>query len=136
MTVKIVKTPENLGQPSRMLLLGKNMLHANSAILCTDKSMLGDVCGWWVLNSMQFDKIRLLASQSAAWRKILRNTCMKKHNLFQLPEMVDRISAAHLFLSIMVWSTSLGTQNLAWSIGGKNSSPRPLQRHFNLRISV
>lgn len=73
------------------------MLQANSTNPCTDKSMLGDVCGWLVLNSMLSDRLQFNVLQtqnlSNIWRKNAWNTLMSKYSLLQLPEIVDCIEA-------------------------------------------
>jgi len=76
-------------------LISKNMMQANSTTPCTDKSMLGDVCGWLVLNSMLSDRLQFNVLQtqnlSNIWRKNAWNTLMEKYALLQLPEIVDCI---------------------------------------------
>lgn len=57
--------------------------------------MLGDVCGWLVLNSMLSDRLQFNVLQtqnlSNIWRKNAWNTLMEKYALLQLPEIVDCI---------------------------------------------
>ena len=59
--------------------------------------MLGDVCGWLVLNSMLSDRLQFNVLQtqnlSNIWRKNAWNTLMSKYSLLQLPEIVDCIEA-------------------------------------------
>ncbi|CAE7661481.1 unnamed protein product [Symbiodinium pilosum] len=59
------------------------------------ESMLGDVCGWLVLNSMLSDRLQFNVLQtqnlSNIWRKNAWNTLMEKYALLQLPEIVDCI---------------------------------------------
>ena len=57
--------------------------------------MLGDVCGWLVLNSMLSDRLQFNVLQtqnlSNIWPKNAWNTLMEKYALLQLPEIVDCI---------------------------------------------
>lgn len=83
--------------------------------------MLGDVCGWLVLNSMLSDRLQFNVLQtqnlSNIWRKNAWNTLMEKYALLQLPEIVDCIevwdsgTALLFFSNIFDSSPSSGLRN-------------------------
>ena len=53
-------------------LISKHMMQANNSSACTEKSMLGDVCGWLVLNSMLSDRLQFNVLQTQNLSNIWR----------------------------------------------------------------